>query len=370
MDHTEYEAAAAKSRLTSREIEPVWQAAARFDDSLELQPGLLDALAQKRVEPTTFSRSLLFERMLVREPILFSDFPIQPRPDQDEGGPFSLLDEIRSGFPPAKRARVRARQTVEYLPISRVLDRWMRAKSVFGVTDLHYIGTRFDARMDTTGLNDFNLLPRGTYGFQSQDSMVISSTGAITDSHSDDHSGSNHSFLGVKLWLLWDTLEGFEHGLEDVEHCEVFDRAAFDLPAFLAMRTSRWILIGPGQTMFIPAHLTHKVITLQPYIGLGSFHAGLPGFVDLLMRWAQLPPLWVSKSAGDGRCSVEFITRRAIRKVQSLRNADSSERLQWGVPYLQARLQQPDTAEDAIDRDPALRDKANLKAFLQAARRL
>ncbi len=60
-----------------------------------------------------------------------------------------------------------------------------------------------------------------------------------------DHSGSNYSFVGTKLWLLWDTFEGFANGLEDVERCTVYDRAAFDMEAFLAMRSSRWIFIRP-----------------------------------------------------------------------------------------------------------------------------
>jgi hypothetical protein len=224
--------------------------------------------------------------------------------------------------------------------------------------------------MDTTGLNDFNLLPRGTDGHQSQDSLVISTVGAVTDSHSDDHSGSNHSFVGTKLWLLWDTLEGFEHGLEDVERCNVSDRAAFRLSAFLATKSSCWILIGPKQTMFVPAHLTHKVITLQPYLGLGSFHAGFPGFVDLLMRWTSLPPLWASRSKRDNPRSVEFITRRAIRKVEALRKARRSEQFRWGVPHLRARMRQPDTNDEVVDQNFGSRDASNLKNFLRAARLL
>ncbi len=246
----------------------------------------------------------------------------------------------------------------------------MRGKSVFGVTDLHYIGTRFDARVDTRNLNDFNLLPRGTDGFQSQDSFVISSSGAVSNSHSDDHSGSNHCFTGAKLWLLWDTLEGLKHGLEDAEHCDVYGRAAFDLPTFAALRSSRWILIGPGQTMFIPGNLTHKVITLQPYLGLGSFHAGLPGFVDLLMRWKQFPPIWASAFGGADPYSVGFITRRAIRRIRSLRQASGTERHRWGMPYLKKRLHGPDLDPDVLEREPAMRDNADLMAFIRAARQM
>jgi hypothetical protein len=361
---------AVRKRLTASDVHNVWQAAALFDDSVAARPNIIAALARKRVRPIPFSRSQLFAYMLACEPVLFLDFPIKPRIGGRKHRKFSIADEIRLGLPRSVRALVRRSGSPTYLPVPQVVDRWERGKSVFGVTDLHYIGSPFDARIDTSGLNDFNLLPRGTDGFQSQDSLVISSAGAVTDSHSDDHSGSNHSFIGTKLWLLWDTVEGFQFGLEDAERCEVYERAAFDVGAFAAMRTSRWVLIGAGQTMFIPAHLTHKVITLQRYLGLGSFHAGLPGFVDLLKRWAQLSPLWASRSRVPNRCSVDFITRRAVRKIESLRLAPRPERIRWGVPYLQRRLQQPDIHAKVLDINGAPADSSNLNSFVRAARLL
>lgn len=369
MEQASYESTARKTRMTTGEMRRIWDVAARADDSVTMRPALAARLAAKRVVPMPYSRAQLFERMLQCQPSLFTNFPL--RQGGVHGGRPStarLLEELRAGFPRAKRARVRTRETIEYLPIPKVLDRWMRDKAVFGVTDLHYIGTRFDAHVDTRNLNDFNILPRGTDGFQSQDSFVISTTGAVTDSHSDDHSGSNHCFTGTKLWLLWDTVEGIQHGLEDAEHCDVFSRAAFDLPTFAGLRSSRWIFIGPGQTMFIPANLTHKVITLQPYLGLGSFHAGLPGFADLLLRWQQLRPIWAAKSTADHPCSVGFITRRAIRRMRTLRQADRSERQRWGMPYLKLRLQRPDLDPAVLERQPATRDNADLRAFVQAAR--
>jgi hypothetical protein len=367
MNQTSFQSAASNTHLSARELQAVWRAAAQVDNSLNAPQALLPKLAENRIEPISFSRAWLFNRMARCEPVLFGNFPIRPRRCQDQFPVSSLLAELRSGFPASARARVRKQNSTEFLAIPLVLDRWMRGKSVFGVTDLHYIGTRFDARMDTLALNDFNLLPRGTDGFQSQDSLVISSAGAFTDSHSDDHSGSNHSFVGTKLWLLWDTLEGFKHGLEDAEHCPVYDRAAFDLSSFLALPSSRWILIGPGQTMFIPAHLTHKVVTLEPYLGLGSFHAGLPGFVDLLKRWNQLYPLWASRSRRQNRCSVDYVTQRAIRRIQSLRKADQRERRHWGVPYLQWRLRQPDVNDTDLYA-PMFGEK--LRDFIRTATRL
>jgi hypothetical protein len=34
----------------------------------------------------------------------------------------------------------------------------------------------------------------------------------FTDSHSDDPDGSNHCFVGRKLWLVWDTFLGIGRG--------------------------------------------------------------------------------------------------------------------------------------------------------------
>src|SRR3984957_680889 len=349
MSHSESESKAPRQQLTSREISEVWDAAANFDDSLRIRSKQINLIGSKRILPAPYSRTQMFESMLSSEPALFSGFRIRHRFNQAGLSDVPhLVETIRSGLPRSKRARVRTKSVMEYLPVGRVLDRWERAKAVLGVTDLHYIGTRLDALVDTDYLNDFNLLERGTDSFQSQDSLVISSEGAVTDSHSDDHSGSNHSFIGTKLWLLWDTLEGFDFGLEDVERCDVYERAAFELSAFLAMRSSRWILIGPGQTMFIPAHLTHKVITLKRYLGLGSFHAALPGFLNSLLRWTALPPLWTSKHSSNGSCSVEHITQRAIRRIKYLRSGTEIKQIQWGVPYLRRRLQSPDLKAPGI----------------------
>jgi len=362
-----YDRIARQRAITVSDVRAIWHEAARFDKSLKLKTGVTEALLNKRVQPSLFSRGKLFESMVGIEPSLFCRVPVRSRV-LPAGQQFSIVDEIRRGLPKSRRARVRTSESVNYTLIREVIDRWTkRDESIFSVTDLHYCGTRFDRRIDTNALNDFNLLRRGTDGFQSQDSLVISSMGAVTDSHSDDHSGSNHSFVGAKLWLLWDTLEGLKYGLEDVERCTVYERAAFDLAAFLRMRSSRWILIGSGQTMFVPAHLTHKVITLSPYFGLGSFHAALPGFCSLLNRWAVLPPLWASRRANSAS-SVESLTRRAIGKIEKLKNANRRERYQWGMSYLRASLERIDIFNATICDGSTSSCAENLKRFVGAAR--
>lgn len=365
---SDYARLSARPWLAKQELERVWKTAAQFDRSLDPRPRTLGRLAAKRVVPCKFSRAELFRRMSLNEPVLFADFPVRPNFDHGRLSEAGLLDALRTGFPRALRARVRTAGSINYKPVPAVLDKWTARRSSFGVTDLHYIGTRFDSRIDTSGLNDFNLLPRGTDGYESQDSLVVSTTGGFTDSHSDDHSGSNHSFTGTKVWLLWDIFEGFAHGLEDVERCTVHDQAAFDLGEFLSMRSSRWIFIGPGQTMFIPANLTHKVITLEPYLGLGSFHVGLPGMPSLLSHWARLPPYWSAPFRAGERGSVEFLTQRAIRKIREVRTAGRSEQYRWGLPQMKAALRRI-TAKNFPDPRWTEAGRANIEAFVAAASR-
>jgi hypothetical protein len=361
-----YEALSAHVRMPAREIEVVWQVSAAFDPTLKIKPRFLERLAEKRVIPTPFARSKLFDKMSSSEPVLFSDFPIRPGCESGEFTKMGLVRELREGFPESKRARVRTRAGVQHKSVAAVLDRWLEGRARFGVTDLHYIGTRFDRRIDTTGLNDFNILPRGTDGYESQDSLVISTAGGFTDSHSDDHSGSNHSFTGTKLWLLWNIFEGFAHGLEDVERCDVYSRAAFEMDAFLRMRSSRWILIGPGQTMFIPANLTHKVITLERYLGLGSFHVGFPGIINLLSHWARLPPSWAMPFKPGKRGSLEFITRRAVRKLRALQTGSRSEKYRWGLPEMKVALRRL-RANGFGDGRWTQAGRANMEYFVTAA---
>lgn len=316
-----------------------WSDAVAFDPTIDPVGQARSTLRRTWVEPVAYSRRNLFDAMARSEPRLYADFPIDARTRSADAVASVLLPALQRGFAPEKRARVRSAGRLRYQTMSTVIGRWAAQKSCFAVTDLHYIGARFDRLIDTQALNAFNLLPRGAQGFQSQDSLVICSRGAVTDSHADDHSGSNHCFVGRKLWLLWDTLEGLAQGLQDASHVVVTDRAAFDVSAFLRLRSARWLVIGPGQTMFIPAHLSHKVITLERYLGLGSFHASLPGLPDLLLRWQALQPYWSRGAALDPRCTVEHLVQRALRRLRHLREADQAERARWGTPELLSRLE-------------------------------
>ena len=293
---------------------------------------MLRRLSTRCVTSEPFSRTALYKRLARGEPSLWTHVPLAT--SEIAKAPDRILEEVRRGFSRRTRARVRFPSAVRYLTIERVVQLWEQQARLFNVPDLHYIGTRFDRRVDTKALNDFNLLPRGTDGFQSQDSLVLSAQGAFTDSHSDDHSGSNHCFVGSKLWLMWDTAEGLVRGLEDVERCTVSDRAAFDLQTFLSLPSARWIWIRPGETMFLPGHLTHKVITLERYVGLGSFFVALANYLDALQRWQTLLPVWALDERRKGPRSIATINNTVIRAVLRLLRRPHAVQRHWGMHYL------------------------------------
>jgi hypothetical protein len=183
--------------------------------------------------------------------------------------------------------------------------------------------------------------------------LVISSRGNVTDSHSDDPDGSNHCFVGKKLWLAWDTFEGRAKGLEDLSRDSCEDAAAFDMRTFLSLSSSRWFTVSQGQTLFLPGKLTHKVITLEPYMGIGSFYVALPNSVGTLVRWNTHGPLWsLNRWKGEDKL-VNEVAAAAARKIRALRAESSSARRRWGLDYLEE-------AANRFARTPASKAKARL----------
>ena len=77
-----------------------------------------------------------------------------------------------------------------------------------------------------------------------------------------------------------------------MERTPVTGRARFDMQSWLSLRSARWFLVNPGETLFLPANMTHKVITLESYIGVGGFFLALPNSLRLLSHWIVRAPLW------------------------------------------------------------------------------
>ena len=127
-----------------------------------------------------------------------------------------------------------------------------------------------------------------------------------------------------------------KHGLEDVERMALAAKPRFELEDWLALRSARWFLVNAGQTLFLPANLTHKVITLEPYVGVGGFYIALPNCLRLLAHWINRVPLW-SKRDTTGRNDelIGEIAKSVRETILALRDATPEKRQMLGYDYLE-----------------------------------
>lgn len=317
-----------------------WEVAAASDDTLGNWRRYGKQLARKRISPLRFSRSRLFSALIDQQPVIFANLRI-PIGHGARSRLDALFAALEQGAPSAERIRIRtgAADTQRYVPAGELVARWRRGTSTFCVTDFHFRGTRLESLIDLTPLSDFNLLAQEKSAGADQEMMtlVLSSKGALTDSHSDDPDGSNHCVSGHKLWLVWDTQEGCRAGLQDVERNDVYGKAALDLDTFCQLKTSRWFSIRSGHTLFLPGCFTHKVITIERYAGFGSFCVALPNYLQTITRWTCLPPLW--NRYKSERQLVQKLTMEALARLQKLEAAGKKQRLVWGIPQLAMGMQ-------------------------------
>jgi hypothetical protein len=320
----------------------VWERAGQIDQTVRVSHRQARALERRRLSSVPFSRDRLFTSMARGRPIVFDHVPVDVRRERTLGTRDAVVRALRESFPPSEKVRVRCgpSRTTRYLTVDELLTRWADDRSKVNVTDFHIRDTAVMSKIDCSTLSSFNLLagappPVGTEEILT---MVVSSAGALSDSHTDDPDGSNHCFAGEKLWMVWDTFQGLAHGLEDVERVNVFaDHAAFSIARFLSVPGSRWFIVGPGQTLFLPGHLTHKVITLERYLGVGSFFVMLPSYLRTLLRWTRHTPLWALTAPPERRLDlVDLITARVIRKIGALAKASRAQQERWGLRYIKA----------------------------------
>ncbi len=269
----------------------LWGFAGEADVTLQLPSRSREPLHAARLRTMSYTRDRLFKRMAHGLPSLFTNVPVSIGTNikRNEYLAPVVVAAIRNGFPRTARARIqigasRRRTTV---PVSDLMDYWETGNHRLGVTDLHFRDTRFDRSIDTTVLSDFNIfrMNRSIADRLEMMTLVASTRGNVTDSHTDDSDGSNHCFVGRKLWLVWDRIAGQELGLQDVTHDDVTDVAAFDMQTFLRTAGARWFVVERGKTLFLPGSLAHKVVTLDQYIGLGSFYFALASSANTLARW-------------------------------------------------------------------------------------
>lgn len=268
----------------------MWEMVATWDQSLTFEPAMDAKLVRKKLTASKFSRNALFHHMAQGRTYIAAGLQIEigskgAKAKREE----VLIKTISSAFNQEQKARVQRgpSKTRSRMIVADLIERWQHRRGIISTTDLHFRGTSVEKQIDVEPLSDFNLLPKfeGSVNSLEKMTLVIGSAGNITDSHTDDCDGSNHCIAGSKLWLVWDRLEGQKSGLQDCTHDYVCDQAAFDMATFLSLKSSQWFKICAGDTLFLPGHLAHKVVTLERYLGFGSFYLTFCNLFGSLKRW-------------------------------------------------------------------------------------
>jgi hypothetical protein len=337
-------------------IENLWSRAERADPTVTYGRNHIESLRHKELLVEPYSARRLFARMASAEISLFRGCSIPGRWGGVDTGVERALAALRARVPRGTSCRVWCGQAAwpRKLPFVELLDRWESARGVVNTTDLHIRGTQFERFVDHRSLTRFNLLPEA--GEESKEveilSLVISSSLSFTDSHTDAADGSNHCFVGEKLWLAWDRLEGERRGLEDGDRYTGERRQArFSVDDFLRLRSSRWFVVREGRTVFLPGNFVHKVVTLRPYIGIGCFYVALPNCLQTLTRWTvddDVPPTLLNE-----------VTSAALKRARALRPKSRSLQRAWGYEWMGRSLchwrRRPRRQRDLMLADPRFR---------------
>lgn len=329
------------------DIAGIWSLAGRFDPGLSGAAARLKQLAPLRIPARSWSRTRLFQAAASGQAFVARGLAV-PVADSGAVGMEPTLVRLltrafggRGGEGHQLQAQVGPSRSRRRMAVAELLRRWGSGRHIVSVTDLHIRGTRLERQIDTTALSAFNLLLFGSEDLRRQEmmTMVISSRGNVTDSHSDDPDGSNHCFVGRKLWLAWDTFEGRRAGLQDCSRDLVSEGADFDLSRFARLRSACWWTVEPGQTLFLPGRLTHRVITLDPYMGIGSFYCTPASILENLSRWYVHGALWaLGDPGGENAGLVDEVADLFLQRLSALAAQAPRVRHAWGLGLAQAAV--------------------------------
>ena len=324
----------------------VFKEAVRFDDSLVIGATGLTELSKKRLTSKAFSFEHLFKNLAESRPCLYFDYGARgAQGDYRLGITKSRLLPILKSTQDTFRYKISRELGAEpvELTIGELMQEWEKDENMLRITNLHL---RTIDLVDSTELDlicPFNLLVHGNKDLKKLEMMtlMVSTTGGITESHSDDTDVNNHCVAGRKLWLCWDTSEGMKAGLEDCEKVDVYGKPKFSLETFLELESSTWVLVAEGETLFLPGNFTHKVITLEKYIGIGGFFVSFPTMLHTFERWLgrkdefqHREPLYRRRHGDLVAESIEASLIDASKKIykQLLLEGEDAQRL-WGTQH-------------------------------------
>jgi hypothetical protein len=322
-------------------VATLFEHAGEIDNSLAIEKRYIAKLEKNQIVSSPYNQSILFENMASGKASIFHNFqsPYSNNFSSHDKRIQSLLKSIKkSGIDYQVRTRAGKAHHWQYYSVAELVEKWQRNRARINVTDLHLRKTGIETSLDTRALSQFNLLPisSDTVSWIEMMTFVISTSGGFSDSHSDDCDGSNHCFTGKKLWLAWDTNEGLYAGLEDLDRQKVEGRCNFDMGTFLSQKSACWFTIESGETLFMPGHYSHKVITLEPYLGVGSFYLAYPNLLRTLSRWLVQKPNWENLNRKGYRDQVYPEIAKVFRnKSRALSKTGKLNQAKWGLGYFE-----------------------------------
>jgi len=322
------------------DIKELFADAASFDSKFTVSESDWAKLRRRQVKSVDFDTDVWYRNMADEEPTLFHSFPV-PAVKKSKSKVPELQESVKAvvkalkAWRSSRRFRVRTgpKRTLKYVTMQQLMAYWSNPKAIVTTTDLHIRETPMEKVIDVDALSEFNLLPLMEEETSSLEmmSLIISSRGSVTDSHSDDLDISNYCFCGKKLWLAWDTHEGLQNGLDDCDRVPIDDFAKFDLKTWLSLKSARWVLVEDGKILYLPGNMAHRVVTLEPYIGVGAFYISFPNALRTVSRWQQHTANWEL----DKELDVENSTRQEVASVvaRTLKRGPKKLKKHAGVDY-------------------------------------
>ncbi len=356
--------------VSDEETLRIFQEAIRFDESLGLGAINLSQLSQKRLVSTAFSFDHLFKNLADSLPCLYFDYK-----SKDPQGGYGLSLTKSELLPILKETQDTFRYKINRdlgeepikLTIGELMREWEKDERLLRVTNIHLRTFDLIDHAELDRICPFNLLVHGNDDLKKLEMMtlMVSTTGGITDSHTDDSDVVIHSVVGKKLWLCWDSSEGMKAGLEDCEKVDVFGKPKFDMGTFLELESSTWVLVSEGETIFLPGNYVHKVITLEKYVGIGGFFVSFPTLLNTFDRWLgrrgefrYRVPLYRRRLGGEVAESIEVSLVDASKKVyeELLLEGESVERL-WGTRHVGRAVKEWECVTSNTERDDLIQNQ-------------
>ncbi len=353
--------------MKNKRVHDLFEDLISIDSSLKLTPQMLNKLARREIKSQPYCQQTLFSAMASGNVALLDNYP-SPLKGSDNNSPVSQIEKglIKLGQRRKFSVRCGPSETFKNLTGRELVNRWNNPRAIVNVTDLHIRDTAVEQLVDPTNLSWFNVLPNCSDDAAAQEmmSLVVSSRGCVSDSHSDAPDSSNYCFTGEKVWLYWDTYEGKKLGLEDTSIDTVYSKCSFDMKRFLQLRSARWLTVSEGQALFLPGDYTHKVITTKKYLGVGSFYVSLPNSLRTLARWNIHGPLWSQHLGINPEDPVlTDITKHVKQRVKHLGSRSEKYKKKLGYDHLPHALNNWHNTTGKQQRQ--LLDSTRLSGYLQ-----